>query len=269
MFLTKKQNICIFLGLFFWYLFGISLLVLFIKDVLYEDFVKYNVIYFIHAGMIFGSIVSFLGSKKLSNQGSVGKSLLFIGFGLLANAFGFFAWFISETILRQVDLYPAPADFFFVLFYPLVSIGLIYLLRVYALNLTKFKLIQALFFAIFSGLIMFFVFDLSFPSFDESDSFLKSFFDLMYTFTDVLLVSVVILALRLAGGKIFKGLFVFLFGLILNVVADLVFFYRIENGIYYTGDIGDLFYALSGIALAIGAYFVAKNFTFSYSGNYN
>lgn len=267
MFLTRKQIFFISLGLILWYMFGVLLLQIFVRDFSGNDFLKYNVIYFIHIGMIFGSIVSFIGSKKLSIQGAIGKALLFIGFGLLANALGFFAWFVSETLLSQVDLYPAPADFFFVLFYPLVSIGLIYLLRVYSLNLNKFKLIQALVMAIFSGILMFYVFDLSFPSFSDSDSFLKSFFDLVYTFTDVLLVSMVILTLRLAGGKIFKGLSVFLLGLVFNVVADLVFFYRIENGLYYTGDIGDLFYAFSGLALAIGAYYIAKNFTSSYSDN--
>lgn len=268
MFLSVKQQLQIILGLVFWYVFGFLLLYVFAESVLPSDIIKYNVIYFIHSSMLFGAIVAFIGSRRLSIQGAIGKASFFIGSALLCNGLGFFTWFVSETLLKETTLYPAPADFFYVLFYFLVSIGLFYLLRVYALNVTKQKLIQAFVLAIISGILMFKIFDLSLPSFAETDSFLKNAFDLFYTFTDVLLIGVVVVTLRLAGGKVFKGLLVFLFGLILTVAADLTFSYRIDNGSYYTGDVGDLLFSFSGLALAIGIFFIVRNFNLS-SSNIN
>lgn len=261
MFLNKRQQVLIVLGLCFWYVFGIGLMFYFTGGISSDDFTKFNVIYFISSSMFFATTIAFVGSKKLSTQGAVGKSLFLIGLAILFDGLGFFAWFVSETLLRSTELYPAPADIFYVLFYPIVSIGLFFLLKIYSLNITRFKLIQAFVLAVLAGILMFNVFDLSLPSFSEEDSFFKSLFDLFYTFTDILLIGAVIVTLRLAGGKIFKGLFIFLLGLVFNVAGDLTFFSRIENGTYYTGDISDLFFAFSGLALAIGVFFIVSNFT--------
>ncbi len=263
MLFNKGHYVLLIIGSLLWYVFGWLLMFHFLDPIVSDDVIKYHVIYFIHISMLVGAFTAFVGSKRLGFAGAVGKSLLYIGFALCANALGFFTWFISETLLGQSELYPAPADFFYVFFYYFVSIGVLYLLNVYRSVTTKFKLFQAFVLALLASSAMFFVFGLSFPSFEGGDTFLKSFFDVAYTFTDIILVAVVVVTLRLAGGKIFKGLLVFLLGLIVNVAADLVFFSRIESGTYYTGDVGDLLYAFSGLLLAIGIYFIARSFTLS------
>jgi hypothetical protein len=234
-----------------------------------DSILKYHVIYFIHAPMLVGAFIAFVGAKKVLLQGAIGKSLTCIGIALFLNALGFFMWFVSETLLGRSDLDPAPADFFFLFFYVFLGIGMFFLLKVYQTYITRIKLIKALTLVLLSGMFMFYLFELSLPSFEEGVFSLEALFDTFYTFTDVFLVGVVIMTLQLAGGRIFKGLYVLLFGLILNVVADLLFFARIKNDTYYTGDIGDLFYAVSGLVLAIGVYFIAHNFSASNLENNN
>lgn len=222
-------------------------------------FSEYNTLFFSAFPYFIASIICFVGLNRVSVRGSVGKSFLFLGISMLANTLGFVAWFLLESVFN-ISPYPSVADFFYVIFTVTLGVGVAFLLKIFILDVPKKVIVQSGFLVIVSSWLLLHFSGLSFPSFGEG-FILSNLFDTFYTFSDILFLAIVVLVIRISGGRIFNGLFYFLLGIFTTLIADIIFFVRTENDIQYTGDIGDVFYILSGFIFAIGLYKIALNFS--------
>lgn len=224
------------------------------------DLYNIHYIFFLNSTFFLGGITAFLAIKKPDLPKVVKQSLVLLGIGSFCMGLGFLSWLTLEVGLGEAELYPSLADVFYVAFVPLVVLGLLNLLRVFSFALTKKAILKAIGLVVFSSFltIQFGVFAL--PEISEDSTILVTLFDTFYAFTDIVLIAIVVLTLSIAGGKIFKGLLVYLVGLVFNVVADLVFFYRIEAGTHAIADIADHIYFISACVMTAGIYLIAKNF---------
>lgn len=224
------------------------------------DLYNMHYLFALNAAFFLGGITAFFAIKKPDLPKVVKQSLVLLGVGSFCMGLGFLSWLTLEVGLGESELYPSIADFFYVAFVPIVVIGLLNLLRIFSFALTKKTISKSiLWVAIASFLtIQFGIFSL--PEISEDSTLAVTLFDTFYAFTDIVLIAIVVLALSIAGGKIFKGMLIYLFGLGFNVVADLVFFYRIEAGTHAIADIADHIYFLSACVMSAGIYLIAKNF---------
>ncbi|MDQ5950333.1 MAG: hypothetical protein QG585_275 [Patescibacteria group bacterium] len=263
MIFTKKSAIITTLVLAGWYVFGLFVTNALITsgEVAQNDFKNYNVIFLINLPYILGAVVAFIGRTRISKDSSVGKALLALGLTCASLAMGFVTWFYFETILQIEIPYPSLADIFFILYIPLVIYASIHLLKIFTLGLRKTSIVQALILGLISGFLLFKLAGLEFPTISLDSPLTTSLFDFLYAFADAILIALAVVILRLSGGKMTGGLLFLVLALVSMVASDLVFSARVDQGIYYTGDIGDALFTLTGCLFALSVYKIALNFS--------
>lgn len=263
MIFTKKSAIITTIFLIAWYLGGLIFTHSFITSgaLTQNDFKNYNVIFLINLPYILGAIVAFIGRKRISKESSVGKALFALGLTCTSLALGFVTWFYFETILQIEIPYPSLADLFFTLYIPLLIYASTHLLRIFTLGLKKSSIAQAVILGVIAGYLLFELAGLEFPTISFDSPFTTSLFDFLYAFADAILIALAVVILRLSGGKMTGGLLFLVFALISMVASDLVFSARVEQGVYYTGDIGDALFTLTGCLFAVSVYKIVLNFS--------
>lgn len=228
-----------------------------------EDLLKLHFIIVLFIGYLVGMWIAFFTIPLTTIRSKVGKALLLLGLGNFTMGAGFIAWFVLE-IFMHIDLnelYPSIADFFYVAFVPCVVFGLIYLLRIYALDITKEKIIRAVCFTIIACIATFMFANVTIPSFQEAENYGVYVFDFFYAITDVVFIAIIVFIISLSGGRIYKGLWVYLAGLLLSIIADFLFFYRVDSEVHHIADIADDFYLVSGCVLSLGISYIAASFS--------
>ncbi len=226
-----------------------------------ENLLMFHFIFVLFIGYLAGMWIAFYTIPQTTLQSKVGKSLLFLGLGNLTMGAGFIAWFIMEIFMGIEDLYPSIADVFYVLFVPFVIIGLIYLLRIYSLDITPRKIVRAAVTTIVACALTYLFAHVTIPAFQSAENFGKYVFDFFYAITDMVFVGMIVFVISLSGGRIYKGLWVYLAGLVLSIIADFLFFYREDLGVHHIADVADDFYLLSGCALTLGIWYIAQSFS--------
>jgi len=215
-----------------------------------------------------GSVCGLLYMKKIPGIRGNMKSI-FIGFlmNAIAMTIGLYT-FAYYTIIKGVESpYPSLAEIAFLF----TSIGsfivLVSIFRLYKIQITKRLVIEFFGYFILSSLTIFWILGdgigylfTGFPYIDEGQSLLVNLFDFYYAFVDAFTAAVGLTILRVAGGKIFRGLFYFSIGTLFIVVADLIFSYRLSEEIIWNGDINDTFFMISGFFFSLGIILTLKDF---------
>lgn len=210
--------------------------------------------YFAH---LIGGLIGIYASKKLGLNTYVGKALLFLGVAQMGTFFGAIIWDYYDFVKGIAAPYPSLADIFFVLFVPFSAIGLWHLIKIYKIKLNSWIVIEGLILVTIISLIIFLI--LGSPGIAFKANALKAAFDLFYSISDAILITMAIMIVRIGSQRMFQGLAFYAIGLILTAFADLTFAYRIAAETYYFGDISDLLYIISGLILSLGIYLTAKN----------
>lgn len=205
-------------------------------------------------GAIFftGGAIAIKYAVGFSLKTNIGKMLFFLGLGLFSFWGGNIIWVYYTFFLRIPIPYPSYADVSYALLPPLMTVGMVYLLRVYKTLLTKNVIRDSILIIIISFVVIFGFF--ARPNLSSELPFIQNFFSVYFPFSDVVIVSIALIALRIGGGKMHPSLYIFSFGLVLQTVADLLFTYRIAVETYWNGDISDLFYTLSAYTMSIGLF---------------
>lgn len=206
-------------------------------------------------GGIYGIAVA---SKKWGGMKSViGRGIIFLSMGLLAEVFGQWAW-SYYTVFRSVEIpYPSIADIGYFLIVPFYS----YAMYCFALaagikvNLKNFTgKIQAIIIPLLMIGIAYILFlrnidvDLSNP--------IKMFLDFGYPGFEAIAVSIGILTFSLSrgilGGQMRPRILYLIFALIAQYVTDYTFLYTVGTGSYYNAGIVDLMYTTSLTIMSLG-----------------
>jgi len=205
-----------------------------------------------------GAYLGIAGALRIGLQNFVGKGLLFLGISSGLNLLGYISWdFISLTQGVEAP-YPSFADVAWSLAVPAAIAGIAFLLRIYQPQIKMRFIFEAIgIAAIMTGVVVYLI---GLPDLSES-TFTAGFFDIFYTLTDVLWLSLAFITLRIAGGRIFKGLFVYTLAIIVLVIGDILFAARNANETYFYGDISDTTLLLGWVLVTASIYLTAQTFS--------
>ncbi len=209
-----------------------------------------------------GAIFAFNISYKLGGlKTPIGKSLLFLGLGLLGQIFGqvFYAYYI---VIRDIQIpYPSLGDIGYLGTIPFYIVGVIYLARALGVKISLVSYNRSLNAIILPVLILGITYGHLLADYNFiTTPLLNIILDFGYPFGQSLYISIAILVLSLSknifGKMKFKIRFIVL-ALIAQYVADYVFIYQAHRGIWINGGINDYIYcvAYSLMALAISQFY--------------
>lgn len=208
----------------------------------------YNVIY----GTIFFmcGVISVMYASDFGFRTNLGKMILFFGLGMIFDWAGGMIWVYYNLVLSIRIPYPSFADASYMLFAPCFVIGTLYMIQLYQTQITKRLIIDSILIICIAFIIIFGLF--ARPDLSAGLSFIEKFTNIYYPFSDVIFASMALIVLRIGRGKAHPSLYVFTSGIALQTIADLLFAYRSALGVYWNGDISDLFYTVSAFIISIG-----------------
>lgn len=189
-------------------------------------------------------------SKKWGYKSFIGKGVLFLSLGLLAEVFGQWAW-SYYVIIQKIEIpYPSIADLGYFMIIPLYSYAMYNFMKASGIKIglrSFLGKIQAIVVPLVMVSVAYFLFfrnisiDLSSP--------MKTFLDFGYPGFETIAVSIAILTYSLSknilGGVMRFNILFIVFALIFQYVTDYLFLYRVGTGVYYNGGYVDLMYATS------------------------
>ncbi len=210
----------------------------------------YNIIY----GSIFfvGGLASIISAFQFSLKSNLGKMILFLGMGLLSYWLGNTIWAYYTLVLNVEIPYPSLADAAYMIMYPLMVIGVFYLMKLYRTQITVSLIRDSFVIIIISFAIIFGFF--ARPDLSVDLPILQRFANIYYPFADVVILSMALIVLRIGGWKTHPSLYIFTFGMLMMTMGDILFTYRNAVGTYWNGDVSDLFYTFAGYFLSIGLF---------------
>ena len=207
-------------------------------------------------------VIGLRNSKEWGGFKSVmGKSTAFLSFGLIAWATGNLIWAYYNLVLRIGVPYPSPADFIFILSFPLWAIGLFYISKATGATFsTKEMKGKVLVFLIPIVIIMFSYYFLYIIArggvIDTTGGGLKLFLDIAFPVWDVILLTLASLVLGLSfrylGGYFRLPVLILLIGFFVNYIVDFSFSYTTTLGTFYVGNWVDLLFATAVCIISLG-----------------
>ena len=197
--------------------------------------------------------------KRLSANQALYKSVVFLSFGLIMWATASLVWSYYNIVLNVESPYPSFADVFYLAFTLFASMGVLSLLSSLKAPITAKNIIESAVIMIFTYITIVAV--IAQPTLSDETPYLTTFFDFVYPLSDAFIFAFALIAVNISSEKIHKPLMFLLAGLLLQVVADLLFSYRSINGIYWNGDFSDMIFCASGFVLSASIIsLVGKNY---------
>lgn len=214
-------------------------------DANYWYAVGYSLFYLVTA------VLGFRALAKVGVKSATAKALLCMSIGAFIFTFAF--WLYTYYIYKyQIAVpYPSLADYFFLSFVPLVAIGFIFLLKIFAPVLSRRVVIESVLIVLVGIGVM--VWKLILPQFGQDLPLLETTFNIIYPLNDTILLTLILIALRASGGKM-KGYFLFfIITFALMITGDLLYSYRTSYDIQWNGDIVDLIFTFTAYMFAMAA----------------
>lgn len=212
--------------------------------------------------MVLYALTSVLGAFFISKQKTMYKlPAALLSLGLLCTATGELFWIYFELIRGVTIPYPSLADVWFVLFYPIVfmalSILLLHLAAIadqYKWLINLFKITTVIF--VIVGVVLSVA--LYRPDYvPDSFAYLSGTFDLLYVLCDaLLLVHIITLIFFVAFSSqknphMLSTMFLLGIGMLILLIADSLFAYTSEVGLYQSGGYVDFLFMLSSYFISV------------------
>ncbi|MBI2021621.1 hypothetical protein HYS93_01910 [Candidatus Daviesbacteria bacterium] len=191
----------------------------------------------------------------------MGKSIAFLSLGLLAWAIGNLVWAYYNLIMRVPVPYPSPADFIFILSFPLWAIGISLLSRVtgmvFSLRRVRGKIILFVIPILAIALSYYLLFTVARGGvIDTEGGLLKFFLDIAFPVWDVIILTLALLVFGLSfnylGGRFKWPIIILLLGFGVNYITDFSFSYTTTLGTFFVGSWVDLLFATAMFLIALG-----------------
>lgn len=210
------------------------------------------------SGFVFlvSTIISVKYYNKIGDRGAVSKAILWTGISNLLFFIGSVTWSFYNLFLNIELPYPSFADIFFILMPVCYALAVGNLMQVYKSS-TKpsIWMVAVLVFAALVYLMFNFVGQ---PEISRELDFWTNFFNFSYALSDSIYVGAGVALLIVAGGKIFRGILVWVLGMFIITIADIIFTYREAIEVLWNGDIADQLYTLSAIIFTYAVILLAK-----------
>src|SRR3989344_288741 len=207
------------------------------------------------SGGIFGLVVV---SKKWGGMKSlIGRGVIFLSLGLLAEVFGQWAWSYF-VVIKQVELpYPSIADFGYFLIVPFYALAMYNFAKASGVRVglkSMMGKLQAIAIPVLMIVIAYTLF-LQHVEVDLSNP-LRTFLDFGYPGFEAIAISIGILTYSLSvgvlGGVMKPRILYLVFALVAQYITDYTFLYQVGTETYYNGGIVDLMYMTSLLIMSLG-----------------
>lgn len=197
-------------------------------------------------------------SKKWGGFSSaIGKAIIFLSLGLLAQEFGQIIFSYYNIFLKVEIPYPSLADVGFFGSIPFYIAGMAYLAKAAGSKFSLGTLISRLQIVLVPTILLVasYIFFLDGYEFDFTNP-LRIALDFGYPFGEALYISVAILAYSLSRkvlGGVMKSRILFLIGaFVVQYLADFNFLYQNSQGTWVNGGYGDYIYFLAYFIMTVG-----------------
>lgn len=186
----------------------------------------------------------------------IGRGIVFLSLGLLAEVFGQWAWTYYVMVQNIQIPYPSIADIGYFAIIPLYSYAMYNFAKSSGITMglkSFFGKIQAIIIPLLMVAIAYFLF-LRNISIDLSNP-LKTFLDFGYPGFEIIAISIAILTYSLSrnvlGGIMRPKILFIVFALVFQYITDYLFLYQSGAGTYYNGGVVDLLYTTSFMIMAL------------------
>lgn len=196
-----------------------------------------------------GGFLGIVYGIKRNLRTDIGKALLFLGSGLASYGIGLVIWFVYNSALRIEVPYPSLADVFFLLFYPSIAVGVVFLLKSFQVPIKNLMIFDSLAILVVISLTIFIYFALIIQP--NSENILEQVFNILYPVGDILIITICLIGIRVSPVRHWY-LLLLIGGVFVASLADLTFAYRTAREIYWNGDIADMLFAIEAGLLSLG-----------------
>ena len=211
---------------------------------------------------LFASLYGFKIAKRWGMfKSSLGKAIISFSISLFFWAIGELIWAYYNFFLNSNVPYPSWADAAYVLTYPFLAAGLIYLGQAMYVKLVLRKLGGKIFLFVVPLAVIasswYFLVDIARGgSITSGGGPLTVFFDVAYPTGDALILAMAFLIFGFSflslGGRYKWPILFTLTGVVLEYIADFAFSYTTTVNTYYNGDWVDFIYLLSLALMCLG-----------------
>ncbi|HEY7704688.1 MAG TPA: HAMP domain-containing sensor histidine kinase [Acidimicrobiia bacterium] len=197
--------------------------------------------------------------SALGRCGRARTAWLLIGLGVLCWGIGEAVWLAQSLNTGEIP-YPGPADFFYVLGYPLILTGVVFLPYMRPGRYERLRLgIDAAAGALSLGVVMWVAYLNDVVSFGGGQAGAELMLNLFYPFGDVLLATaLMILAMRRSEQRIDIRIFLLAAGVALTTIADVIFSVQAAADAYVEWGWLDGVWLFSYAAFALTAWALAR-----------
>lgn len=237
---------------FFYFYFALMIVWSIILYITHQTTSDWNYLFNIGIASFYlsGGAIAFIWSKKSEIRNSILRELITVGAGVTIFGVGLLIWSYYNLILRDAVPYPSIADAVFIFYFPILAYGIISLLRVFGIMISKRIYLETLIIFILTAIFIFTIGNP--PDLSSSLPILTKTLNISYLLGDSLLISLGIMLIRLTRGKIHNSFFYFFIGFFSMASADFLFSYRTAHETYWNGDITDIFFTLAGLMFTLG-----------------
>jgi hypothetical protein len=210
------------------------------------------------SGFIFliSAVICFIYYKKGGDRGGVSNAILWTGISSLLFFLGGATWNYYNLFAGIESPYPSLADMFFILMPISFAISVGSLLQIYKSSTKASSVAVAT--VVFLALVWLMFHFVGKPEISSELSFWENFFNFSYALSDSLYTGAGFALLIIAGGKIYKGIFVWVLAMFIITIADIVFSARAATESLWNGDISDQLYTLSAIFFTYAVILLSK-----------
>jgi signal transduction histidine kinase len=199
-----------------------------------------------------------LVAAALTLRGRQRTAWVTIGAGVVLWGVGELIWVFYEYALSTEVPYPGWADVAYVAGYPVILAGILLLPHVKPLRLERVRItVDAMAGTVAVAAIMWVAYLSDQVYIDPEVGFFEQFVNLMYPMGDViLLIAVMILATRRSEQRFDVRLLALAAGLIITVLADVLYVVQVEAGSYVSGGKLDSLWLFAYGAFALAAWYL-------------
>ncbi|MFA5136627.1 MAG: CHASE domain-containing protein [Patescibacteria group bacterium] len=215
------------------------------KDTIY-NYLYNGAVSFIY---FFGGILTLYYAKKTSKNNALRNVFIYFSLALISWGIAGFIWTFYNIYLHVESPYPSLADPFYLACGLFSAISLWYVFDFFHFTPKREHIYLSLIIVTIMYWLVFFI--LRKPGYNDQLPFLAVIYNYLYPLTDAFLLSIGTIIL-ITIGKLGFGIGSITIYILLQSIADIIFSWRQSKGVYWNGDISDIFYSLSGIFLILG-----------------
>lgn len=217
----------------------------------------YNYLYNLSYGLNF-ILGSYFSASYFRQYPLYRNSLKYFFLAFTSFSLAQFVWLHYNVISHTAVPYPGIADIFWVLFYPLIALGFVRLLKqlgspLSIVNLVEISFTSCVIYLLLSSFLDIQTTQIGLPV-------LTQILNYTYPIADAILIGLCIITLRSQIGHLNPQLLYFIFGFATLALGDTLFSYQTTIETYWNGNIADLCYAISGYFILMGTISLNKLF---------